>query len=209
MDQQKFSKDFACTHRKYLPCPFAYRDEEDSEVYRCNYDRLWVLAALINGDEQYANTLTNKACPPIKREVKFSEFLKNIHRQYAYDIIKNAKTGDLVFCFDEIDGEVILLEKPDDILGRCLYRNKKGQVKSCPVVQFRTISKGNFAAKYLAKGNESEIDSMMIKRMAGEAGFRVEVERAEMGHQVKIFGDNQQEVDDFMTMCVYNKFILY
>lgn len=205
MCEERFSKDFACNHRKYLPCRFGYRD---GEVYRCSYDRLWVLASWINGDEQYANALTNKACPPIKEEDKFNKYLINLHQQYAQDIIKNAKIGDLVFCFDEIDGEVVLLEKPDDILGRCLYKNKKGLVKSCPVVQFRTISKSNYAAEYLAKGNESEIDSLMIKRMAGEAGFRVEIQKTESGHRIKIFGDTQREVDDFMTLCVYNKFIL-
>ena len=73
----------------------------------------------------------------------------------------------------------------------------------------RTISKGNYVAEYLAKGNESEIDSLMIKRMALEAGFRVEIEKSEMGHLIKIFGDSQREVDDFMTLCVYNKFVLY
>jgi len=109
MKSEKFSKDFACNHRKYLPFQFGYLD---GNVYKCSYHRLWVLAAWINNDHSTAATLLNQACPPIKREAKFSEFLRNLHQHYAENVIENAKIGDIVFCFDEIDGEVVLLEKP-------------------------------------------------------------------------------------------------
>lgn len=206
MSSEKYSKDFACNHREYLPCRFAHLD---GEVYRCSHDRLYVLAGWVRGDEEAVENLVKQACPPIKKEGKFIQYLARINEENANELIKNAEVGDLVFCFQEIDGEVILLEKPETNVGNCVYKNKKGEIRSFIVRSFRTLSKGDFLAEYLTKGDDSEIQSQMIKRMAGEAGFRVEIEEKEKAHLVKIFGDSQQEVDDFMTLCVYNKFIIY
>ncbi|MCK4779835.1 MAG: hypothetical protein KAT57_06595 [Candidatus Lokiarchaeota archaeon] len=206
MRQPNFSKDFACNHREHLPCQFGYRD---GNVYRCSYDRLWVLAKWISNDEQTAAELLDKACPPIKDKEQLSQFLAKIHKEYANDVIKNADIGDIIFCFDETNGEVILLEKPKTDTGLCVYRTATGETRSKPVKLFRITSQGNYAAEYLIEGEKSEIESLMIKRMALEAGFRVEIQKTDSGHMVKIFGDTQQDVDDFMTMCVYNKFLIY
>lgn len=205
MSSKKYSKDFACNHQKYLPCQFAHLD---GDVHRCSYHRLNVLAGWVRGDEQTADELTKQACPPIREEWEEKEYLAKIREGYANELIENAEVGDLVFCFEEIDGEVILLEKPETNVGNCVYKNKKGEIRSCIARLFRTLSKGNYCEEHHIKGDESEIDSRMIKRMAGEAGFRIEIEETSEGHLVKIFGDNQQEVDDFMTLCVYNDFTI-
>ncbi len=206
MNQPNISKDFACCHRKYLPCRFSHLD---GDVHRCSYDRLWVLAKWINQDEETAKSLVNQACPPIRDEDNLSKFLAKIHKEYANDVIKNANIGDTIFCFDETNGEVTLLEKPVTDTGLCVYKTATEEIRSKPVKLFRTISQGNYAAEYLIEGEKSEIESLMIKRMALESGFRVEIQKTDSGHMVKIFGDNQREVDDFMTLCVYNKFIIY
>jgi len=168
-----------------------------------------VLAKWINNDDYTATKLLNQACQPIRDEESFSKYLAKMHKEYAKDIIENASIGDMIFCFDETNSEVILLEKPETDTGLCVYRACTGEIRSRPVRLFRTISQGNYIAEYLLEGEKSEIESLMIKRMALEAGFRVEIHKTDSGHMVKIFGDTQREVDDFMTMCVYNKFMLY
>jgi hypothetical protein len=205
MDPIQFSKDFTCTHREYLPCKFAY---PDGNIYRCSYHRLWVLANWINGDEEKANELTNQACEPIRDEKRISKDLARLHKSYAKDVIKNSQIGDVIFCFDELDGEVILLDKPQKDSEHCVYENKRGEIKSKSVMLFRTISKGNYQVKHLIKGKNSEIKAQMIKRMANEAGFRVEIKNVKEGFLVKLFGDSQKEVDDFMSLCVYHDFTL-
>jgi len=206
MDLMNFSKDYACNHQRYLPCRFAYLDED---VHRCSFHRLFVLVGWVQGDEEAAEDLVRHACPPNQEEWEYKRYLRKINEEYAEEIIQNAKIGDIVYCFEEVDGEVVLLEKPTSYQGQCVYKDKKGQTRSCHVGLFRTLSKGNYVEEYLAKGEDSEIRSRMIKRMAGEAGFRVEIEENKNGHLVKIFGDSKREVDDFMTLCVYNKFVLY
>lgn len=208
MRQPNFSKDFACNHREHLPCQFGYRD---GNVYRCSYNRLWVLAKWVNQDDKTAAELLDKACHPIKDEEELSKFLAKIHKEYAIDLIKNAEIGDSIFCFTETagNGVVTLLEKPESDMGHCIYRNQRGEVKSCQVRLCRTISKGIYFAEHYIKENDSEIKSIMIERIALESGFRIEIQKTDSGHMVKIFGDKQQDVDDFMIRCVYNKFLLY
>lgn len=151
-----------------------------------------------------------QACPPIRDEWKEKQYLAKIHEDYADEVIKKAEVGDLVFCFDEFDGEVILLEKPETNIGNCVYRNKEGEIRSCIVRLFRTLSKGKCYKEFHAKGENSEIRCQMIKRMAGQSGFRVRIEKTPEGHLIEVFGDSRQEVDDFFTLCVYNNFnILY
>ncbi|MFX1489020.1 MAG: hypothetical protein ACFFBI_07725 [Promethearchaeota archaeon] len=205
MSSKRFSKDLACNHRNYLPCRFGYLD---GRVYRCSYHRLHVLTAWVNQDEVGAASLLKDACPPIQTEEEFTWFARKLHQEFAKEIIEKSKVGDLIFCFNEIDGEVVLLEKPSTIFDHCVYKDKKGQVKSYPVSHFRLLSKGNYSVEHHIEGVKSEIQSQMIKRMAGEAGFRVEILETERGHLLRIFGDRQQELDDFMALCVYNKFII-
>lgn len=207
MSEEKFPKDFVCNHKKYLPCQFGYFD---GEVHRCSYHRLWVLAAWINDDKKCASALTNKACLPIKEENNLKKYLIQLNKKNAEDILNNAKIDDVIFCSVDYggDGEVVLLEKPHTVSGHCLYRNKKGEVKSCQVGHCRTISKGGYMSECHTKGKDSEVEAMMIRWKAIQAGFRVEIQKVKSGYLLKIFGDSQREVDDFMTMCVYNKFML-
>lgn len=209
MNSKYSSKDFACTHRKYLPCPFSYPAEEGSEVYHCSYHRIWVIAKWIKGDDELAIEATNHACLPIRKEIEFEKNLADLHKEYAKDIVSTAKIGDKVFCFDETDGVVELLEKPEIDTGNCVYRDSKGLIKAKPIMLFRTISQGNYCVEHTLPEGNGEIESLMIKRMALEAGFRVEIKKSENKYFVKVFGDSQQEVDEFFTLCVHNKHILY
>ena len=202
MNPIQFSKDFACTHREYLPCKFAY---SDGDIYRCSYHRLLVLVSEDEGDK-----LTEQACPPIREEDAFQRYLGKLFIRNAMDIIENANIGDPIFCSVDFsgDGEVILLSKPKNYTGHCTYKNKKDEIRECQVGHCRTISKGNFSVEHLIEGKDSEIESQMIRWKAVQAGFRVEIENVKEGFLVKIFGDSQKEVDDFMSLCVYHNFTL-
>ncbi len=172
---------------------------------------MWVLASWVNQDKETAKSLLSQACPPIQEEMKYSKFLSKLHKQLALDLIKNAEIGDLIFCFIETAGSgvVTLLEKPESDMGHCTYRNQRGEEKSCQVGHCRTLAKGDHFAEHHLEGHNSKIESMMIERIALQSGFRVDIQKTDSGHTVKIFGDTQQDVDDFMTMCVYNKFLIY
>ena len=218
MNIEKISKDFVCKHRDYLPCEYHHLD---GDVHRCSYDRLWVLAALINQDEELADGLTEQACPPNKEEDALRKQRIKIHQENARNIMENAHVGDTVFCLLELLDESILVEKPKSEGEHAFYQNKDGQIRSCLPGALIRISKGNFMGEYFYKSegkhireySDSEFNCLMVKRMALQAGFRVEIHEAKTdagsGHTVKIYGDSQQEVDDFMTYCVYNKLILY
>ena len=135
--------------------------------------------------------------------------------------MENAQVGDTVFCTSELLDESILVEKPKSDGDHAFYQNKDGEIRSCLPGSLIRISKGNFMAEYFAntegkrinKYEDSEFKCLGIKRMALQAGFRVEIyeaiNEAGSGHIIKIYGDTQQEVDDFMTHFVYNKLILY
>jgi len=71
------------------------------------------------------------------------------------------------------------------------------------------ISKGNKYAEYIVDGDNCEERAIIIERKARGCGFRVEKTKGKYSFFLKIFGDIQDHVDDFVTLCCQDKSTLY
>ncbi|GAH47639.1 unnamed protein product, partial [marine sediment metagenome] len=55
-------------------------------------------------------------------------------------------------------------------------------------------------SEYFIDGTETETLTQELKYKANFNGFRIEIEGKDNGNLLKIYGDSQQEVDDFISL---------
>jgi len=118
------------------------------------------------------------------------------------------KHGDRVYCTIGFS-DVIFLEKEKPPSGFIKYKTLEGEEKREHSDRFRIISKGNKCAEYVVDGENYEEKAIIIERKARECGFRVEKTKGKNSYSLKIFGDTQDHVDDFVTLCCQDKYTLY
>lgn len=129
---------------------------------------------------------------------------------WAKKVIEESKIGDKIFCLEEMFEEVTLLSKPNDPFGNCEYETKEGDIKTAFVGLFRPLSKGKYyheidVERAFDADKDEDLMILMVKRVSMEAGFRVEISD---GGKIRVFGDTQKEVDDFVNLSIYNKRVL-
>jgi hypothetical protein len=113
--------------------------------------------------------------------------------------------GDLVYCTSEIQN-VYFLQKPTHRYGNCIYETINGEIKEAPTLCFRIVSKGSKCAQYKTK-DQQIADS--FDHLARSFGFRVEKIKLKDSYLLKIFGDTQEEVDDFVFHLKTNQVLGY
>ena len=73
---------------------------------------------------------------------------------------------------------------------------------------FRNISKADYYAEYNVEGKNYEARTEILKERARELGFRVEIIKLNEGLLLKIYGNSQEDVDDFVALVCNNNFTL-
>lgn len=139
---------------------------------------------------------------------------------------RELKHGDIVYCTKELD-DVIFLDPPSEDLiqkylrakqngeidppfrGDIKYKTFKGEIRSAPVACIVKISSGNSSAEYEFKGINCEVNSKNKEVLARQAGFRAERIRLDNSILLRIYGDSQEEVDDFIYLVCQNDFQIY
>jgi len=141
-----------------------------------------------------------------QNEERRLEFIREIARKNGLDVLENAQIGDALFCRIAPHHEVKLLEKPSggSIFLKCQAPNGKIiQVQACDL---RRISKGNYSGDYFIEEAENEKKLRELEYKAQYYGFRTETEKKNNGYLLRIYGDSQQEVDDFITLSLEQDF---
>lgn len=85
---------------------------------------------------------------------------------------------------------------------------KSGTVFKVHIDRLRIISSGNYWREYFIEGID-KIDEKKAKDLKFRAkyyGFRAEIIKKKKGYLLRIFGDSQQEVDDFITYFIKQNF---
>ena len=143
-----------------------------------------------------------KICPEKRNSVLEHEYRAEILQRQTKRFLKKVNIGDIVFCTAEIHN-VTLMEKSSDIFGNCKYKTIDGKIKELPSFCSRIISKGDKFTEY------KTIDKLIADYaaiLARKNGFRVEKINLEDLYVLKIYGDDQQEVSDFVTLCLEKDF---
>ena len=191
-------------------CPFRIYDL-DKDISFCNF---YKEHARLVVDRQFARipVLISRACNWIKKEELRLKSIVEISCKNTLYFFKNAKIGDKVYCFygSPNDLEVKLLEKPRDLRSSryCKCQRKSGTIFSVHIDRLRIISKANYYGEYFIEGIEKR-DEKRAKDLEFQAkyyGFRAEIEEKDKGYLLKIYGDSQQEVDDFINLFIKQGF---
>lgn len=197
--------DIVC-NQGFKNCPYRIYDLE-KDYPLCDYHRLHA-RLIINREFSKIPALIRKACEWVQKEEKRLDFIRKIARDMGLDLLKNAQIGDIVFCRRPPYHEVKLLEKPSDgsIFITCQAPN--GKIIRVQACDLRKISKGRYFGEFFIEGTENEKKAKGLEYKAKYYGFRAEIEKKDNGFLLKIYGDSQQEVDEFINVVLKQGFEL-
>lgn len=173
----------------------------------CNFANVYA-SFLINKNHKAIDQLLEKVCKQTRNEVLYWNYTVKYGQPGKQRSVSELKHGDKVYCTTELS-DVIFLEKEKLPSGYVKYKTLEGEEKREHSERFRIISKGNNYAEYIVDGENCEEKAIIIERKARGCGFRVERAERKKSYILKIFGDSQAHVDDFVSLCCNDKYTLY
>lgn len=193
---------FYCKQEDFEGCPYRVIDLEKG-LPLCRYLEL-TAQLIIDREFTEIPSLTSKACDWIKEEEFRLKSVRKIVRENGLDVVENANIGDMLFClFGRFQGrEVRLLEKPSSgsIFTRCQAFN--GEIFEIQPLLLRRIAKGNYCGEHFVNDTENGEKARELEFKAKYYGFRTEIERKNEGFLLKIFGDSQEQVNEFIFLVL-------
>lgn len=197
--------DIIC-NQDFKNCPYRVYDMEKPKPL-CDYFRLHA-RLIINREFSRIPSLIRKACGWVQQEERRLDFIRKIARDMGLEVLKNTQIGDTVFCKRPPWREVKILEKPSDgsIFLKCQAPN--GKIIRIQACDLRKISKGHYFGEFFIEDTENEKKAKILEYKAKYYGFRTEVERKDNGFLLRIYGDSQQEVDEFINVVLKQGFEL-
>lgn len=193
-------KDRICDNSN-ISCPCKVADLESGFFY-CNFIEMYADLCFHNKTEA-ANKLIRQVCPEVRNEVLHHDYIETQLQAQEKEFLEKARLGDIVFCTAEIHN-VVLMDFPSHEHGYCKYKTINGEIKKAPAIYFRLISEGTKFAEYKTK-DEYKADRYDL--IARKNGFRVERKMLNNTHILRIFGDTQEEVDQFVNCLETNSLI--
>ena len=195
-------------HQKIRYCPLRIH-ELDKEFPTCTfYDKEWDLIEA----RQFKRipALLDRACELLRTEELRSKSIRKASKMNVKEFLKNVKIGDTVYCFrgDPYYLEVRLLEIRDS--GRCRCQRVDGKLFYCDVVELRRILNGTSYGEYLITHTDNNKEKAReLEYWARYYGFRTEVEEKNNDDYIlKIYGNSQQEIDDFIELFIIQRRVL-
>ena len=149
---------------------------------------------LLSGEQDRIDQFLENTCSLLKNQWLYERKLSRQGREQEKEFLDGVEEGDIVYCITEME-DVIFLEKSDKKFSKCKYKILDGEIKEQWGFCFRNISKGDKYIEYKVK-NEKKLNG--YRDLARHHGFRVEVIKLENSHLLKIFGDTQEELNEFL-----------
>ena len=198
------TKKFLFCHEQKKKCPFRTLNYQ-LEVYVCEfYGEFW---RVFKGKNEFAlKTLFSRACEAIRTEEARHDFIIKIAKKKTLDFLQNAQVGDTVFCRIAPHHKIKLLKRPLDSSEFVSCQAPNGVIIRIQAHNLGRISSKSFYGEYLIDLAEGEKKVQELEYKAMDYGFRTEVEKKPNGYLFKIYGDSQQEVDDFIILSLENDF---
>ena len=198
--------------RKYLicrqdkkNCPFRTLDIQ-LDVFICNYSKeYW--REFNTGNYFGAKALLNRACEWIQKEEKRLRFISRRAKKETIRMLKSIEIGDTLYWTTQ-SRNVKLFERPTEFsqIARIKCQKSDGTIVEIPAYSLRRLSKGDYYGEYFIEGIENEKKAQEINNKVRYNGFRTEIERKDNGYLLRIYGDSQQEVDDFINLFLEQDF---
>lgn len=182
-----------CDKINFKSCPCKSIDFEN-DISFCNFIKAYGKLEISENFKEKALLLKN-VCPEVRNEILQHSYRVRQLQKQEKEFLEKVRPGDVVFCTAAIH-DVVFLEHPSNIYGDVKYKTIDGEIREAPSFCFRIISKGNKFAEYETSDKE-KADS--YSRLARRNGFRVEKQKIKNVYVLKIYGDIQKEVDDFVT----------
>ncbi len=179
-------------------CPLRIYDLE-KDILRCDFFRQNSIL-ICNRQLDRKHALVNKACDYIKKEEARLDSIVAVSHKRNLDFLKKAQIGETVYCRIGYP-EVKLLEKPLNLQLSCYCKcqKKDGIIFDVHVSHLHRISKSDYYGEHFINGIDNKEIAQELKSRANYYGFRVKFEERDKGYLLKIYGDTQQEVDDFIN----------
>ena len=191
---------FYCKQEDFEDCPYRVIDLEEP-LPLCRYIDLQA-KLIVNREFSEIAHLTSRACDWIKMEEGQAETIRQLHRKRFKDFIENVQVGDIVFCRIAPFHEVKLVDKPSSVSDRVHCETPEGKIIRVMAGHLFRMAKGNYFGEYLVKGALSRRRALKLEFKAKHYGFRTKIEKKSDGYFLKIFGDSQEQVDDFIFMVL-------
>lgn len=189
-----------CEQQNFESCP--YRIIDLSELCPiCNYSKLKV-RLMIDKEFSKIPRLTSRACDYIKMEEGRAETIRRLYRERFKAFLEDVQVGDIVFSIIGPFHEVKLIDKPSSASDRVSCRTPNGEIIKVRAGHLFRIAKGDYFGEYLVKGAFSRRKTLRLEFKAKRNGFRTEIEKRSNGYLLRIFGDSQEQVDDFIFMVL-------
>ena len=201
------SKKYPICHQDKKSCPFKTLDMQ-LDIFICNFHKeYWRL--FNDGNSFGAKNLLNRACEWIQEEKKRQKFISKSASKQTIKMLKNIEVGDMLFWVTRSE-DVRLFESPSEFsqIVRCKCQRDNGNVIKIPAYLLRKVSKGDYYGEFFIEGTENEKKAQQFEYKAKYYGFRAEIERKDNGFLLKIYGDSQQEIDEFINVVLKQGFEL-
>ena len=171
-------------------CPFK---EFYKDTYFCNFGNFLVDFYLNKRYQKTIDHYLEGVCSNIRCEILEDKEICGVAKERKEKILDYAKIGDKVFCIPKFC-DVILLEKAVGINKMCRYRTVDGNEGLVHPHYLSIVSKGNSFMTFIINEEDE-----MFEFKARKLGFRVEKRKVKDQLIYKIYGDTQQEVNDFVS----------
>lgn len=193
--------DFYC-RQDFKDCPYRYL-RLDKDLPLCNYFRLHS-QLMINREFSRIPDLYNKACDWIRDDELRRKSLLKISRERVLDFLERIQVGDVIFCRKPPFHKVRLIKKPLNEAGYAICETPNGKTMSIDVYDLNYVSKGNYSGEYLIEGIKNKKKARELEFKAQYYGLRTKLQDQENGFLLTIFGDSQENVDDFINLVLKN-----
>ena len=176
------------------------------DIFICNFYKEYS-SMLNDGNSFGAKLLLNKACEKYQIEEKRLKFISKGAEKETIQMLRRLEVGDTLFWFSRLI-DVTCTQRPIEFgqIARIKCRGSDGKIIKIPAYLLRAISKGNFSGEYFIDEAENGKKVKGFKYKTNYYGFRTEIEKRDNGFLLKIYGDSQQEVDDFITLSLEQDF---
>ncbi len=199
-------------NRKYLicrqdkkNCSFKVLDIQ-LDIFICNFSKeYW--REFNSGNSFGAKKLLNRACEWLQKEKRRLKLISKKANKETIKMLKTLEIGDILFWTTQ-SKEVKLFETPSEFtqIARIKCQRFDGKVVEIPAYLLRKLSKGNFKGEFFLGDVENEKKAQELQDKSRYYGFRAEIEKKNDGYSLKIYGDSQQDVDDFINLSLEQDF---
>jgi len=201
------TKDYLFCYRDKKNCPFRIHDIQ-LDIFICNFQKeYW--REFNDGNSFGVKCLLNRACEWIQKEEKRLDFISSISYKDTLKILKGLNIGDTLFWTTHSE-DVRLLEEPTELsqIARCKCQRLNGKVIEIPAYLLRKTSRGRYSGEFFIEGTGNEKKAKVLEYKAKYYGFRVEIKKMNNGYLLILYGDFQQEVDEFINTVLKHNFEL-